>query len=372
MNYYIIAGEASGDLHASNLMKALARFDAKAAFRCWGGDLMQHAGGTLVKHYKELAYMGFIEVAKNIRTILKNIELCKNDLLAYQPETLILVDYPGFNLRIAPFAKKHGIPVIYYISPQVWAWHSSRVKKIRDCVDKMLVIFPFEIEFYKKWEMDVGFTGHPLPEVIDGKRQQFSQLEFYKKHGLDDRPIIALLPGSRRQEIKTMLPLMIGVKDNFKECQMVIAGAPSVPRSFYAQLNIGNIPVVENNTYELLHNSTAALVTSGTATLETALFGVPQVVCYKGNSFSYFIAKRLVNVNYICIVNLILNKPVVKELIQDELCYENIKTELNKILENNHEINQMKSEYLQMKKMLGGPGASERAAQIIVSHISKK
>jgi lipid-A-disaccharide synthase len=359
MNYYIIAGEASGDLHSSNLMKELKVLDSNASFRCWGGDLMKQQGAVLVKHYHELAFMGFTEVILNLRTILKNIQLCKNDIIENKPDVLILVDYPGFNLRIAEFAKKNGIKVIYYISPQVWAWKQSRVHKIKRIVDKMLVILPFEKQFYKRFDMDVEFVGHPLLDAVKELSKEKVTIETTK-------PIIAILPGSRKQEIIQMLPLMLGVKDKFKEYQFVVAGAPSQTPAFYKSLLKDiDVKIVYNDTYNLLRQSHAALVTSGTATLETALFGVPEVVCYKGGKLSFQIAKQLVKVKFISLVNLIMDREVVKELIQDELNTNNIETELTKILESSART-QMLNDYKELKQKLGGAGASRKAAESII------
>lgn len=365
MKYYIIAGEASGDLHGSNLMKEIRQNDAAAEFRFWGGDLMENVGGTLVRHYRDLAFMGFVEVAMNIRTILKNISFCKKDISAYQPDIMILIDYPGFNLRIAPYAKSLGIPVVYYISPQVWAWKSGRVKLIRQVVDKMLVILPFEKEYYQKeWDFETTFVGHPLIDAI-AKRETPDETDFRQKWQLSDKPIIALLPGSRKQEIQTKLPIMLSVVDDFPEYQFVIAGAPGQEKAFYQPFLRNGVQLVENQTYNLLQLSHAALVTSGTATLETALLNVPQVVCYKGSRISYEIGKRLVkHIQFISLVNLIMNREVVTELIQHQLNYNNLKHELGKILDGSQRV-QMLSDYTQLRNTLGGTGASKRAAQEI-------
>ncbi len=358
MNYYIVAGEASGDLHASNLMRELKLLDKKASFRCWGGDLMKEQGATLVKHYRELAFMGFTEVLLNLRTILKNIELCKNDLLHNRPDALVLVDYPGFNLRIAEFAKKKGIKVVYYISPQVWAWKQSRVYKIKRIVDKMLVILPFEKEFYDKFKYDVEFVGHPLLDAV-------TAIPYREEAVMTDKPIIALLPGSRKQEILQMLPLMMTVIPSFKKYQFVVAGAPSQQTEFYEHLlKDTDVKIVYNQTYNLLRQSHAALVTSGTATLETALFAIPEVVCYKGGTISYQIAKKLVKVNYISLVNLIMNREVVKELIQDEVSPANLKNELDKILDTSVR-KKMLVDFVELQQKLGGAGASRKAAESI-------
>ena len=368
MKYYIIAGEASGDLHGSNLIKALHQFDNQAVIQAWGGDLMASAGATLRKHYRDLAFMGFIEVVKNLSTILKNIRFCKQDILAFQPDAVIFIDYPGFNLRIAKWAKQQNIRTFYYISPQIWAWHTSRVHGIKATVDKMFCILPFEKDFYQKYDYVVDYVGHPLLDVIENRP---ITPHFREKNNLSEKPIIALLPGSRRQEIKTMLPLMLSVAPQFADYQFVIAAAPAQLLSFYDEvLKQGNQPVlpenikiIEGQTYDLLQHATAALVKSGTSTLETALFGVPQVVCYKGNSISYAIAKRVIKVKYISLVNLIADKVIVKELIQSELTTENIVSELRKAIDNQDAI---KKEYTLLRSMLGNAGASERAAKLMV------
>ncbi len=367
MKYYIIAGEASGDLHGSNLIHELKKKDTAADIRCWGGDKMEAAGAILVKHYKELAFMGFLEVIKNLGTILKNIRFCKEDILQYKPTTLILIDYPGFNLRIAKWAKEQGIKVIYYISPQVWAWKENRVKLIKECVDKMLVILPFEKEFYKKWNYEVEYVGHPLVEVVDSWPLT---VDPNKKQSENT---IALLPGSRQQEILKKLPIMLQVAKHFPEYQFVVAKAPGLEESFYAGMLVpySNVSSVSGKTYDLLIQSKAALVTSGTATLETALFGVPEVICYKGSSFSYQIAKRLVKIKYIGLVNLIMDKEVVKELIQDDLTVENLRHELNELLNNPGKQKQVKEDYEALKDILSKGGhASANAAAIIFNYLT--
>lgn len=362
MKYYIIAGEASGDLHGSNLMKALQKKDTQAICYVWGGDLMQKAGGVLRKHYKDLAFMGFIEVVKNLRTILANIDFCKKDILNFQPDVLILIDYPGFNLRIAEWAKKQNIRVFYYISPQIWAWHTSRVHKIKACVEKMFVILPFEQDFYKKYDYQVDFVGHPLLDAIATFEPNTN---FREENGLDERPIIALLPGSRKQEIQLLLPEMLQVVADFKAYQFVIAAAPSQPISFYKQIiQYSPVKLVTNQTYQLLHHATAALVTSGTATLETALFKVPEVVCYKGSAISYQIAKRLIDIKYISLVNLIADQEIVKELIQNECNYQNIRTALETILTPEKQT-QLTVQYNALIQKLGNVGASERCATLM-------
>ena len=366
MKYYIIAGEASGDLHGSNLMKELMKKDAKAEFRFWGGDLMHKIGGTLVKHYRELAFMGFVEVAMNIRTILKNISFCKKDIAAFQPDVVILIDYPGFNLRIAPFVKSLDIPVVYYISPQVWAWKSNRVKKIKEVVDKMLVILPFEKDYYQReWDYQVEFVGHPLIDAL-AQREIPNREDFNTRWNLSEKPIISLLPGSRKQEIQTKLPIMLSVLDDFPEYQFVIAGAPGQERDFYQPFLKNGVQLVENQTYNLLQLSHAALVTSGTATLETALLNVPQVVCYKGSRISYEIGKRLIrHISFISLVNLIMEREVVTELIQNDLNYKNLRHELSQILAGEKRA-KMLSDYHHLRRKLGGEGASARAAEEVL------
>lgn len=367
MKYYIIAGEASGDLHGSNLIKEIRFQQENAAFRCWGGDLMASSGAQLIKHYKDLAFMGFIEVIRNLPAILKNISFCKKDILAFNPDAIILIDYPGFNLRIAKWAKKNGFKVIYYISPQVWAWKEKRVELIKKCVDKMLVILPFEKEFYSKWNYEVEYVGHPLVEVIDRFCLQ------PKTSKWEGQPLIALLPGSRKQELLVKLPIMLDVSRHFPQYQFVVAKAPGIPDEFYEHLlkAYPNVSTIKNETYSLLQHAAAALVTSGTATLETALFGVPEIICYKGNAISFQIAKRLVKIKFIGLVNLIMNKEVVKELIQNELTTNHIVTELKLILENNERRNQITADYAALKSLLSSGGnASKNAAKIICDFTS--
>lgn len=371
MKYYIIAGEASGDLHGSNLMKAIYQEDASADIRFWGGDLMQGVGGTLVKHYRDLAFMGFVEVVLNLKTILNNIKICKADILNFQPDVIIYIDYPGFNMRIAEWAKKLGYQNHYYISPQIWAWKEGRIKAIKRDVDYMYVILPFEKDFYeKKHQFPVTFVGHPLIDAIAGRSKK--SLETFKaENELDDKPIIALLPGSRKQEIAKMLSIMLSVVDDFKEYQFVIAGAPSQDFAFYQQfLTTQNVKFISNKTYDLLSVAHAALVTSGTATLETALFKVPQVVCYKGSWISYQIAKRIITLKYISLVNLIMDKTVVTELIQEELNPINLKSELNKLISGTTR-NEILLDYEALEQKLGGTGASKKTATLIYSKIQK-
>lgn len=369
MKYYIIAGEASGDLHGSNLMKALYKEDATADIRFWGGDLMQQAGGTLVKHYRELAFMGFIEVIFNLKTILSNIEICKKDIQVFKPDVIIFIDYPGFNMRIAKWAKERGIPTHYYISPQIWAWKENRIKEIKRDVDKLYVILPFEKDFYeKKHGFPVEFVGHPLIDAIHN-RTAVSKEKFIKANSLDDKPIIAILPGSRKQEITKMLSVMLSVTADFPDYQFVIAGAPSQDFSFYEPFLKGqNVRFISNKTYDLLSHSTAALVTSGTATLETALFKVPEVVCYKGSWASYQIAKRIITLKYISLVNLIMDEEVVTELIQDNCNKKNVRAELQKLLDPNHR-KHLLQQYDALEQKLGGIGASEKTARLIVRNV---
>lgn len=368
---YIITGEASGDLHASNLMKSILHQDKDVDFRYWGGDNMAAVAGKPVKHISELAFMGFIEVVANLRTILTNIKFCKKDILKYKPDALVLVDYPGFNLRIAKWAKAQGIPVIYYVSPQIWAWKQNRVHTIKKVVDKMLVILPFEKDFYAKFGMDVTFVGHPLLDAIEQFRAKTDKVDLYAKHNLDKRPVIALLPGSRKQEINTKLPIMLDSLSEFDDYQFLIAGAPALKSSFYEPFlkHSKNVHLIHGETYDLLSIATAALVTSGTATLETALFGVPEVVCYKGSSISYHIAKRLIKVDYISLVNLILQKEAVKELIQDECNAKSIEKELKLILPGQPKNAHMKKDYADLLKILGEGGASNEAAKVVLESI---
>jgi len=371
MKYYIIAGEASGDLHGSNLMKALYEKDPAADIRFWGGDLMQETGGTLVKHYRELAFMGFIEVIFNLKTILRNIDICKEDILQFKPDAIIFIDYPGFNMRIAKWAKQLGIPTHYYISPQIWAWKENRIKAIKRDFDHLYVILPFEKDFYeKKHGFPVEFVGHPLIDAIHN-REETDQLTFAKANQLDDKPVIVILPGSRKQEITKMLSVMLSVVKDFPDYQFVIAGAPSQEFSLYEPfLKDKNVKFISNKTYDLLSHSTAALVTSGTATLETALFKVPEVVCYKGSWASYQIAKRIITLKYISLVNLIMDKEVVTELIQEKCNTKNIKLELQTLLDPEHR-KKLLLEYENLEQKLGGIGASQKTATLIIRSLTK-
>ena len=389
MKYYIIAGEASGDLHGSNLIKELRKLDSSANIRCWGGDKMQAAGGELVKHYRDLAFMGFTEVLMNLRTIFKNLAFCKEDILQYKPDTLVLIDYPGFNLRIAKWAKEQGLKIIYYISPQVWAWKEGRVKMMKECIDKMIVILPFEKDYFKnKWNWEVEYVGHPLVEVVEKFRANSLESGVgnprLTAHGADadgrypdinrrDSRLIALLPGSRKQEILKKLPVMLEVSKSFPDYQFIVAKAPGLEGSFYDDLlkDYSNVSYVADQTYNLLSQAEAALVTSGTATLETALFGVPEAVCYKGSYISYQIGKRLVKVKYISLVNLIMDKLVVKELIQQDMTVENLRQELQKLLTNENRKAELQKDYAKLKQILSeGGNASAKAAKSIVQFLS--
>jgi lipid-A-disaccharide synthase len=365
MKYYIIAGEASGDLHGSNLIRELRRQDPTTTVRCWGGDLMQQAGGVLVKHYKDIAFMGFTEVLINLRTIFRNLDFCKQDIRTYRPDAIILIDYPGFNMRIAKWGHKEGFRTIYYISPQVWAWKEGRVRQIRETVDKMLVILPFEKEFYKKWNYDVEYVGHPLVEVIDRFRANPPPVD---PEGTP-KSIVALLPGSRKQEIEKKLPIMLEASRHFPDYQFVVAQAPGQEPAFYDRLSASypNVSSIRNQTYVLLSQARAACVTSGTATLETALFGVPEIVCYKGSAVSYQIARRLIKVKFISLVNLIMDKPVVKELIQDELTPDNLRRELEDLLHNGVRRQQLSEDYRELHALLsqGGHASANAAASIL-------
>lgn len=365
MKYYIIAGEASGDLHGSNLIKELKKLDNSSHFRCWGGDLMSQECNDLVKHYKDYSHMGFFEVFINLKKILKNLSFCKKDIKKYNPDVIIYVDFPGFNLRIAKWAKKNKFKNHFYISPQIWAWKQNRIKTIRKVIDRMYVILPFEKKFYSSINFNVHYVGHPLLDVIKTN----------KNEALDrgQEKIIALLPGSRDQEIKKILPKMINIIKNFKNYSFYICAAPSQKRSTYLKYikdkNIEKVKIVENQTYEILSKSSAALVTSGTATLETALFKVPQVVCYKSSWISIMIGRFLLrNLKYISLVNLILDKEVVRELIQENLNEKNLTSELKNILEGDHRINMLKS-YNELIDKLGNKGASEKTALKIFNYL---
>ncbi|MBW7840112.1 MAG: lipid-A-disaccharide synthase [Chitinophagaceae bacterium] len=366
MKYYLIAGEASGDLHGSNLIKALRQKDPAADIRCWGGDKMQEAGGTIVKHIKALAFMGFIEVVRNLRTILRNIKFCKEDILAFRPDVIVFIDYPGFNMRIAKWAKQQGCRTVYYISPQLWAWKEGRVHQIKKYIDRMLVIFPFEKDFYKKWNYEVTYVGHPLVPVVDAFMAAHPELH-------PQSEVVALLPGSRKQEIKAKLPIMLEATKEFPTHRFFIGKAPTIDKELYDTYLQGypNVALV-SETYPLLMEASAALVTSGTATLETALFNVPEIVCYRAGRLSYEIGKRLIKLKFICIVNLIMNKEVVKELIQDDLNIRNITAELNLLLHNEDKRKQIMADYQELRALLNYHGnASQNAAEAIIDFLAK-
>lgn len=368
MKYYLIVGEKSGDLHASNLMKAIKAKDAQAEFRFWGGDLMLAVGGQMVKHYSEMAFMGVWEVLVNLRTIQKFLKECKQDIGNYKPDVVILVDYAGFNVRIAKFIKqkKLAISVFYYISPKVWAWNVKRAFKIKANVDKMFCIFPFEVDFYKKFDYKVDYVGNPLLDAL----QQFEVNPNFKSEKHISKPIIALLPGSRKQEVKSMLDLMLSVQSDFPAYEFVIAGVSNLPKNFYeAYESQPNVRIVYEQTYDLLTVAEAALVTSGTATLETALFEVPQVVCYRTSFLTYSIVKRIIKVPYLSLVNLIMGREVVKELIQKELTTETLKTELKKIIVGGAERPRILEDYQALHLRMGEAGASQKAGRLMVDYL---
>lgn len=371
MKYYIIAGEASGDLHASNLMKSIKKNDKNPHFRYFGGDLMLEQGGELQKHYKELAFMGIVEVAKNLKTIKRNMSFCKNDILEYKPDVVILVDYPGFNLRIAEFAHKKGFKTVYYISPKIWAWKKKRAYKIKKYIDEMFVIFPFEIDFYKQFNYKVHYVGNPLIDALNYKTKEIPDKEtFYKINKLENKPIIALVPGSRKQEIQLLLPEMLQIIDHFKEYQFIITGLAAIDKSVYNDLIENyNVRLIYDQTYSIIKYAKAALVTSGTATLETALLNIPQLVCYKIHPLTFFIGQFFVQIKYFSLVNIILQKEVVKELLQYNLA-DKMKDELNLILNNNEYRANMLKNYSELRNILGDYSASEKTAETIIKIIS--
>lgn len=375
MKYYLIAGEASGDLHASNLMKAILQEDPKAEFRFFGGDLMAKVGGTCVKHYRDMAYMGFIPVLLHLRTIFRNLSCCKQDILTWKPDVLILIDYPGFNLKVAKFIKQHSsIPVYYYISPKIWAWKEYRIKNIRRDIDKLLSILPFEVDFFKKHHYPVNYVGNPCVDAVQTFRENYQESldEFQLRNKLDNRPIIALLAGSRKQEIKDNLSRMTEASKDFPQYQFVIAGAPGIDPEFYQQFIGKDTKILFGQTYPLLTHATAALVTSGTATLETALFKVPQVVCYytAAGELVSFLRRHILKVQYISLVNLISGNEAVRELVADGMTVTNLKAELKQILPDGNKRSKMLSDYEQLIQTLGTAGASQRAAEIITSSLS--
>lgn len=374
MKYYIIAGEASGDLHASNLMKALKARDPQADFRCWGGDLMEQAGGDIVKHYRELAFMGFWEVFANLNTIFRNMRICQVDMLLYEPDAVILVDYPGFNLRMAKFAKEQGFKVIYYISPQIWAWKKGRIKKIKKYVDEMMVILPFEEEFYAKNGMKVHYVGHPLLDAVSKDLHDSQEvLDFRRQHGMDDREIVALLPGSRKQEISAILPQMLKMIPLFPQYQFVVSVVEWQSRSLYEKfLKKSDVKTVSGSAYPLLANAKAAVVASGTATLETAMIGTPQVVCYAGSELSYIIAKQLISgIHFISLPNLIMDKQVVTELIQHDFNTFHLRKELEKITGDEAYLATLKEDYRQLYALLGDGSASAKAADVVMEAMKR-
>jgi lipid-A-disaccharide synthase len=369
MKYYIIAGEASGDLHGSRLINAILKNDPEATIRAWGGDKMQEAGAMVIKHYRDLAFMGFAEVVSNISTILSNMKFCKKDICSFDPDVVIFIDYPGFNLPIAKFVKSKGYKTVYYISPQIWAWKEKRIHTIKKVIDKMMVILPFEKTFYEKWKYTVEYVGHPLIEIIDQYKQSLNKEDVITSLGIPDgKKVIALLPGSRKQEIAKKLPIMLESSIDFPEALFVVAQAPGISDDFITAYTnkYANVKLIKNKTYDLLSIADAALVTSGTATLETALFRVPEIVCYKGSPISYAIAKQLIKVKYISLVNLIMDQPIVKELIQHELTAEKIKQELKELLYNEDRKNKYKADTDRLYQLLSAGGkASEKAARII-------
>ena len=371
MKYYIIAGEASGDLHGSKLIREIKKIDSNANIRCWGGILMKKSGGVLVKDYKELAFMGFIEVLMHLKTIIKNFKFCKKDIIKFNPDVIVYIDYPGFNLRIAKWAKKRGYKNHYYISPQIWAWNENRISMIKKNIDSLYAILPFEKDYYKrKHDFKVHFVGHPL---VENFKKQKTQSNFYKKNKISNKnSLIAMLPGSRKQEIKRMLKTFIQTSKKFLNFQFVLAAAPGIEINWYKKyLHNTNIIVVKNQTYELLKVSKAAIVSSGTATLETAIIGTPQVVCYKTNFFTYQIAKRLVKLKFISLVNLISNKKIVEELIQKQFTVDNLSIALKKILSEKNQ-NTLKKEYLKLISKLGVRSASKTTARLIINSINQK
>lgn len=370
MKYYVIAGEASGDLHASNMIKELKILDHNAEFRYWGGDMMQqHIGNPPVKHYRDLAFMGFLEVLLNIRTIFRNMKFCKSDILEYKPDVLILVDYPGFNLRIADFVHKNGIKVFYYIAPTIWAWHESRINTIKKSVDKLFVILPFEKEFYKKFDYNVDFIGHPLIDALDNESDDKTNKTEIKKD--NEKPVIAILPGSRKQEICKILPVMLSVVKDFQNYKFVIAGVKTLPEELYLKYIGDNkqVSIVFNQTYSVLRQAKIAMVKSGTSTLEAALFNVPQVVCYSTSFISYVLGRMLIKIKYISLVNLVMDRPVVKELIQYDLNYTLLKSELEKLLFDEERKKNIFDDYILLKQKLGGGGASKRLAELIYGYL---
>jgi lipid-A-disaccharide synthase len=373
MRFFIIAGEQSGDLHGSNLVKGLKNADKNAEIFCWGGDLMEGAGAKLLVHYKKMAFMGFVNIVKNLGAITKNLSLCKKQIIDINPDVVIFIDYPDFNIRIAEFAKNSGFRTFYYISPKLWAWREGRVKKIKKYIDRMFIIFPFEVDFYKKHGITVEYHGNPLMDETENRIASFpAKGEIFRSLGIVEQPVIALLAGSRRHEIEYVLPAMIKVIRHFPDYRFILAGVKNIPDEFYRKV-IGNAPVqvVKDKTYEILHISQGALVTSGTATLETALLGIPQVVCYKGDLFSMIIAWALVDIKFISLVNLIMDYEVIKELIQFDLKEKTMLSELKAILPGGDKRDKILSDYEALKDKLGPSGASERIAREMVEELKK-
>jgi len=374
MRYFIIAGEQSGDLHGSNLIKGILGADKKAEIFCWGGDLMEEAGATLLVHYRALAFMGFVEVLKNLGAIKRNLLLCKKQILELMPDVVIFIDYPGFNLRMADFVKKSGIITYYYISPKLWAWNEGRVKKVRRYVDRMFIIFPFEVEFYNKHYISVEYHGNPLVDETERRISAFpDRKEIFRSIGVEEQPVIAMLAGSRRHEIEYILPQMVKMVSHFPQYKFILAGVKNIPDEVYNKI-IGeeSVLLVKDMTYEILHISVAALVTSGTATLEAALFGTPQVVCYRGDFFSALIGWFVIRVKYISLVNLIMESEVVRELVQYDLTEKKLLSELKAILPGGSRRDKIISDYRDLKYRLGPAGASGRIAQEMVDELRNK
>ena len=376
MRYFLIAGEASGDLHGSNLIKGIRSVDSNAQIRCWGGDLMQEAGGELVRHYKEGAIMGFVEVLANLGKLAKNLQDCKNNILEYNPDVIVLIDYPGFNFRIAQFAKERGFRVFYYIAPKVWAWKEKRVHRLKKYVDKLFIIFPFEIDYFKKWGIDAIYNGNPLLDSVDNHPSATeTKEEFCKRADLNpDSTTVALLAGSRRGEIKYLLPRMIEVAKRYPSYQFLLACAPSVDLEFYKGIigkKCSNIKLLMGETYSILRHSNAAIINSGTASLEAALIGVPQVVCYGGNEISYQIARMVVKLKYISLANLIMDKGLFKELIQHSCTPALISQELDQLLHNQEYRARMMQDYADVRTVLGDAGASAKVAKAMIEELKK-